>query len=160
MRATELLRDDHATVKQMLSELETVSPRDADTRRQLVDKIADALDVHTRLEEELFYPALDGVSAHIATARAHHREIEQLLDEIAGRKPTTTRWAHALAALKEAIVRHVDAEEDVLFLDAERLGSEELERLGAAIQRRREVLMRSIVQRGLRKVRQFGRKTA
>lgn len=160
MRATELLKDDHATVKQMLNELEAVSARDGDTRRRLADKIADALDVHTTLEEELFYPALERVSSHVPTAHVQHQEIERLLHDLAGRRPSSARWGHALAALKQAILRHVDAEEDVLCVDAERLGAEELERLGEAMQRRREALTSSIVQRGRRRLRQFGRKTA
>jgi hemerythrin superfamily protein len=160
MRATELLKSDHDTVNQMLSELEAVSPSDGDARQRLVDKIADALDVHTALEEELFYPALERVSGRVATAHAQHEEIERLLDDLAGRQPNSRHWARSLTALKQAILRHVAAEEDLLFIDAERLGVAELERLGEAIRQRREALTKSIVQRGLRRLRQFGRKTA
>jgi hemerythrin-like domain-containing protein len=160
MRATELLKDDHTTIARMLEELEALGPREGDARQQLVDKIADALDAHTTLEEELFYPALARVSGRVATARVQHEEIERLLEDLAGRPPSTNHWAHALTALKQAILRHVAAEEDVLFVEAERLGAAELERLGQAMRRRRETLRGSIVQRGLRWLRQFGRKTA
>lgn len=160
MHATQWLKDDHAAIQQMLSELAALSPRNGDARQALVDKIADALDVHTRLEEELFYPALERVSGRVATAHVQHRQIEEHLDDLAGRAPNTARWERSFAALKEAIVRHVDAEEQALFVEAERLGPEELERLGEAIRQRREVLLSSIAQRGLRKLRQLGRKTA
>jgi len=159
MRATELLKADHVTLKQLLTELEAVPPRDGDTRQQLVDKIADALDIHTTLEMDVFYPALARVSGRVPTAHAQHEEIERLLDDLAGRSPSTAHWQRSFTAFKEALLRHVAAEEDVLFVEAERLGAEELERVGEAI-RERDTALRSIVQRGARRLRQLGRKTA
>ena len=158
MRATQWLKDDHATVQRMLGELAALTRRDGDARQALVDEIADALDVHTTLEEELFYPALERVSGRVATAHAQHAEIERQLDDLAGRSPNSEHWEHSFAALRDAIVRHVDAEEAVLFVDADRLGAEELERLGEAMQQRHEALS-STAQRALRKIRQLGRKT-
>ena len=160
MRATDLLQDDHATVKQMLAELAALGPRDRDAREALVDRIADALDLHTTLEEELFYPALARVTAHVSTARVQHEDIDASLDDLAGRPGNTARWERSFTVLRQAILRHIDAEEMVLFRDAERLGDEELERLGETIRQRREALRTSLGQRARRKLRQFGRKTA
>lgn len=160
MRATDVLRDDHATVKQMLAELAALGPRDRDAREMLVDKLADALDVHTKLEEELFYPALARVTAHVATARVQHEDIEAALDDLAGRAAHTARWERSFKVLRQAVLRHIDAEEMALFADAERLGDDELERLGATIRERSEALRGSLGQRALRKLREFGRKTA
>ena len=160
MRATDILRDDHATVKQMLAELATLGPRDADAREALVDKIADALDVHTTLEEELFYPVLERVTAHVSTARVQHEDIDASLDDLAGRPANTARWERSFNILRKAVLRHIDAEEMALFADAERLGYDELERLGERLRERRETLRSSLGQRTLRKLRQVGRKTA
>lgn len=160
MHATAMLKGEHSTIKQMLNELEAISPRDGIARQALADRIAEALDVHTQLERELFYPALERVSGRVGTARVEHEEIERLLDDLAGRQPNNRRWARSFTALKQAVVKHVATEENVLFLDAERLGAEELERLGEAMRQRREVLIGSIVQRALRKLRALDRKTA
>lgn len=48
MRATEWLKNDHATVKQMLDELQAIGPRDPAAHRDLLARIANALDVHAR----------------------------------------------------------------------------------------------------------------
>ena len=160
MRATDVLRDDHATVKQMLTELAALGPRDRDAREELVDRIADVLDVHAQLEEEVFYPALERVTAHVATARIQHEEIDAALDDLAGRPASTTRWERSFRTFRQALLLHIDAEEMVLFADAERLGEGELERLGETLRERSQALHSSLAQRAMRRLRQLGRKTA
>lgn len=63
--AIELLEKDHATVKDLLEQLAKTTARGARKRTELFAKIAAELDVHARIEEEIFYPAYrDAAKTH------------------------------------------------------------------------------------------------
>ena len=57
MNAIQLLKEDHKKVRALLAELESTTPRGIKKRTQLLETIGKELRVHTRLEEEIFYPA-------------------------------------------------------------------------------------------------------
>ena len=54
MKATDVLRRDHAGVSALIEEL--IGTADDQRRRELVATIAIALEIHAQIEEELFYP--------------------------------------------------------------------------------------------------------
>ena len=60
MKATTLLKRDHAAVKKLLADFGRTTARAAKRRQALIDEIAQELDIHSTIEEEIFYPACDG----------------------------------------------------------------------------------------------------
>ena len=58
MDAIQLLKADHKKVKELLAELAKTTTRAAKTRSELLAQIRVDLEVHTTIEEEIFYPAL------------------------------------------------------------------------------------------------------
>ena len=62
MDAMTLLKEDHQKVKKMLAELESTTERGVKTREELFTKVKQELVVHEAIEEEIFYPALEGPS--------------------------------------------------------------------------------------------------
>jgi len=58
MKATTLLKNDHAAVKKLLADFSHTTTRAARRRQELIDKIAQELEIHSTIEEELFYPAV------------------------------------------------------------------------------------------------------
>ncbi|HZX29400.1 MAG TPA: hemerythrin domain-containing protein, partial [Telluria sp.] len=69
--ATRLLAQDHREVEAMFEKFEALGERAKVSKKKLAEEICQALIVHTRLEEELFYPA----------ARECGKEFEDLIDE-------------------------------------------------------------------------------
>ena len=55
--AIDLLKEDHDHVRRLLTQLSETTSRAAKTRGDLLKKIGSEILVHTKLEEEIFYPA-------------------------------------------------------------------------------------------------------
>jgi hemerythrin superfamily protein len=160
MRATDLLRSDHETVRQLFTEFETLGRDAGDARQQLFDKIADELEVHAKIEEEIFYPAVRQVSNMIGEAEHEHDKVKSLIGDIEGRNAASDEFAIKVQQLKAAVEHHVAEEEGPIFLDAEQLGDAELEQLGRRLQERKDNLKTSLLQRGMRAAKQAVRKIA
>ena len=73
MDAIELLREDHRSVEKIFKEFEKLQEDDADdeSKRALVERACAALTVHTRIEEEIFYPAIQDVLRDEHVIRAY-----------------------------------------------------------------------------------------
>ena len=54
--ALQLLRDDHKKVKDLFKQFEDSD--DKAEKKRICDEVIMELDVHTRIEEEIFYPAV------------------------------------------------------------------------------------------------------
>lgn len=136
MQVTELLSEDHRAVNELLVHIERAE--DEESRRVLVERLADELEVHARLEEEIFYPAARAVSRRIDDAEAAHAHVRALVERV--RDPAGAADARLRRQLKQAVLAHAAEEEAGIFLDAGRLGREALEQLGRqAAERRREL---------------------
>src|SRR5262245_49601379 len=59
MDALKLLKEDHQKVKRLFAEIEDTGPRAARRREELFTELDDALALHEKLEEDVFYPALE-----------------------------------------------------------------------------------------------------
>src|SRR6266404_3848890 len=70
MKATDLLKKQHKSVKALFKKVDKTE--DGRQRRQLMDQIANELKIHTKIEEEIFYPAV----REIGTEKA-----EEMIDE-------------------------------------------------------------------------------
>ena len=57
MNAIELLKEDHKKVRRLLSQLAETTKRAEKTRTELLATIAKEIEVHAKIEEEIFYPA-------------------------------------------------------------------------------------------------------
>lgn len=151
MRATELLARDHRAVRDLFLQFERTSPDDGAARQDLFDRIVDELDVHARAEEEVFYPALRTASRRIDDAEAGHQHLRSVIGEAQGREPASEEFTAGVRRIKQVVLAHVAEEEQGIFLDAERLGADALEQLGARMEERKQELGRA-VDRAARKV--------
>jgi hypothetical protein len=158
MRATDLLRQDHEHVQALFQRLEAAGP--GDERQSLLDEIADELEVHAQIEEEIFYPAAREVSARVDDHVAGHQHLRSVIGQTQGHDPASAEFLRGALLIRQVVVTHVAEEEGGLFLDAARLGPEALERLGARMEERKQTLKTSPVQRGARKLEQAPRKAA
>jgi hemerythrin superfamily protein len=58
MNATQLLKKDHTTVKALFKEFEKAGDRAYQKKQGLFAEIKGELEVHMKVEEEIFYPAV------------------------------------------------------------------------------------------------------
>jgi hemerythrin superfamily protein len=143
MRATELLARDHRAVRDLFLQFERAPLDDGSTRQDLFDRIVDELEVHAKAEEEVFYPAVREASERIADAEAGHAHLRSMLAQVKEHEPTSSEFTAGVRLVKRIVFAHVMEEEGGVFLDAERMGTPALERLGAQLAERREALARS-----------------
>ena len=114
-------------------------------KRAIVDILSLALDIHAKLEEEIFYPAMRSVDPDLVQeSYEEHGEMKRLIEELSRMEPADREYDLTVMALMREVLRHVADEETKLFPDAERvLGEERLAELGAEITRRRMQLVAS-----------------
>jgi hemerythrin superfamily protein len=158
MRVTGLIAQDHNAVHRLFLELETAGP--GRTRQELLDRIVEELEVHAQAEEDVFYTAVRQVSRRVDDAAAGHAHLRALVAQAEGLDPASTDFPLTVRQLKQAVLNHAAEEEAGMFLDAARLGLDELERLGAAMEERKNALKAAVVQRGIRAVKQAAQKVA
>jgi hemerythrin-like domain-containing protein len=151
MNAIELLKEDHAKVKQLLEQISGTTERAAKTRTELLKKIAMELQVHTALEEETFYPALREAGGKdelkmFHEAKEEHRAVNALvLPDLLETEPGSVEFSGRIKVLKELLEHHIEEEESEMFPDAsELLGEEELMTLGQKMADRKKDLRASL----------------
>ena len=135
--AIALLKQDHQKVRALLSDLEKTSGRAAGKRQKLLAEIEQELAVHTKIEEQIFYPAFrdaarkDDDSKLYYEAVEEHHVVDLVLPEIKRTAPDADEFAAKAKVLKDLVEHHAEEEETEMFPRAKTiLGREELLRLG------------------------------
>ena len=138
MDVFELLKKDHEKVSGIFEKLDATTERGVKTREELFTQLKQELDVHARIEEEIFYPLLkDAGETEELTLEAYeeHNVVKQLLAELEELPKDDETWGAKLTVLKENVEHHVEEEEGELFDGArEVLSREQLEELGARME--------------------------
>lgn len=141
LNAIELLINDHEIVKELLGELMTTSNRATKKRKELLDKIDQELKLHTRIEEEIFYPAFKKAGKKEEAqmyfeAIEEHRAVEELvLPDLESTEVNGDKFGGRAKVLKELLEHHIEEEESEMFPRARELFSDEqLEQLGEQMQ--------------------------
>ncbi len=145
--AIELLKADHEEVKQLLDELTSTSKQATKSRPELLEKIAKELRIHTKIEEEIFYPAFKhaGGTKHNEInheALEEHRAVEEIvLPDLESADPASDEFTARANVLKEMVEHHAEEEEEEMFAMAKKsLSTKELEDLGEKMMARKEEL--------------------
>ena len=133
MIATEILKQDHREAMGLIERLESINEGSGagGSKEELFGKLKNALKLHTKLEEQIFYPALENFDETrdlIKESYKEHREVDQLLAEM---NPTAGDFADKLSELRGDIEHHVKEEEGEMFPKAEQLlGQSRLREMG------------------------------
>ncbi len=152
MNAIELLKQDHEKVKKLLEDISDTTERAVKKRAELLNTIATELEMHTTLEEEIFYPAFKKAGSReelqmFHEAKEEHRAVEALvLPDLLNTDPGTVEFAGRLKVMKELLEHHIEEEEQEMFKNAKKLMSkQELDELGKQMEERKQELMKSAV---------------
>src|SRR6476619_5155671 len=137
--AVALLKEDHRTVADLFAQFEQAS---GDGRKQkLATQICLELSVHTRIEEEIFYPACEGKVEEdmLKEAYVEHDGAKLLIAEIEAGGPDDEYYDAKVKVLQEQIEHHVEEEEqrvEGMFSKARKAGVD-MDALGAEMAARK-----------------------
>jgi hemerythrin superfamily protein len=136
---TKMIRMDHSHVA--VTSHQYTADASPQRKAAIAKTICLALEIHARLEEEIFYPAMRevcGADPVLDKSVPEHDRMRALIAELRGLEPTDLRHADAFAQLMREVLHHVADEETVLLPAAERkMTPERLRELGAAMTKRR-----------------------
>lgn len=145
MRATALLKKQHREVADLFSKaLAAAAPK---LRQQFRDEICRQLEMHTAIEEEIFYPAVCELGTAKATdmvgeAVEEHHVIKLVLSELPRLEPDAANYEAKMTVLKELVEHHVEEEHEEMFPLAEKkLNFAVLKALGEQMQVRADELL-------------------
>ena len=120
------LRADHELARRLLKAL-VATKGDSATRRELHELIRDELLQHAVAEEHTLYAAMrdnEGTKDSAMHSVHEHREIEELLKQLAHIGYEQPEWISVLNRLKERVEHHLNEEESEIFMSARNVISE------------------------------------
>ena len=149
--AIAVLKEDHRKVEDLFEQFEKA--RGDGRKEKLALEICKELTIHTIIEEEIFYPALEGKADEdlLKESLVEHDAAKVLIAEIEAGEASDDFFDAKVKVLKEEIEHHVEEEEkpkEGLFAQA-READVDLEMLGERLAMRKEALRQEIKARGL-----------
>ncbi len=119
VNALELLKKDHREVEQLFKSFEEADSR---SRQGIADEAIKALEVHTKIEESLVYPAIreaTGEEDMMDEAVEEHHVVTLLIKELHKMKASAEGYKAKFKVLSELVKHHVQEEEQEMFPQAE-----------------------------------------
>jgi hemerythrin-like domain-containing protein len=140
----DLLRADHQKVRNLFREFDSLRGIDDEDARksELVDEICYELTLHTKVEEEIFYPALRAAIKDpemIDEADVEHAGARELVSQLEVMYPGDDHFDATVVVLGEEVGHHIEREEGEMF-DAARRAGIDLARLAEQLAARRDEL--------------------
>jgi hypothetical protein len=129
MRADQVLIDHHKVLRALCKEI-TGTPAGSAEREERVDDLMVELDIHMRIEDDLFYPAVAAASTLVAVAHAEHRQVSDRLASFLRTNPTDPAYEGEWQAFVTTLDAHAEEEERDLFPPPVEITAEELDELG------------------------------
>lgn len=145
--AIDLLRADHQRAEKLFRQF--AQARGAEARAILAERLCEALTIHMRIEEELFYPAFLQATGDVEMhheAEVEHAGVKTLIAQIQQSSPTDGHYTAKIKVLAAMVRHHVHEEEkrDGMFAEARSAGMELLA-LGEQLRMRREQLKKRLL---------------
>ncbi|MBV9923887.1 MAG: hemerythrin domain-containing protein [Acidobacteria bacterium] len=144
MNAFQLLKEDHQKVSGLFQQLEPTTERAEKTRTELFAKLKEELDIHTKIEESIFYPAIKQEAETreiVLEGFEEHHVVKMLLQELESIPVDTEQWTAKLKVLQENVEHHVEEEEGEMFQSARQVLSEDdINRLGTQMEQMKQQL--------------------
>ncbi|MES2986696.1 MAG: hemerythrin domain-containing protein [Pseudomonadota bacterium] len=151
--AIALLKADHRKVAELFEQFEGASG--SARKQKIANEICLELTVHTRIEEEIFYPACEGKIEEdlLKEAYVEHDGAKVLIAEIEAGSPDDEYYDAKVKVLSEQIEHHVEEEEkrmEGMFSQARKAGLD-MDALGDQMRARKEELTADYKANGLPK---------
>jgi hemerythrin superfamily protein len=149
--AIALLKQDHRTVEDLFAQFEKASGEGR--KEKLARQICLELSVHTRIEEEIFYPACEGKVEDdlLKESYVEHDSAKLLVAQILAGEPDDEFYDSKVKVLQEEIEHHVEEEEkrvEGLFAQA-RKAELDMDALGEQLKARKQELTAEYEKNGI-----------
>ena len=146
MDALALLTADHNRVRGLFARFQAAEESDETTLMgELSQKILTELEVHTTIEEEIFYPEISGASEEIKDTVdegvEEHHVVKVLMDEVKALTVDDDAFVAKMKVIIESVEHHAGEEEEEMFpLCRKALDKAALEDLGPRLEARKAQL--------------------
>ncbi len=105
---------DHNYVRQLMQHY--LSTQDEQVKQQAGPQICEALQMHTTLEEAVFYPRVQELDpALVERCQDDHQEADELLVQLQELQPGEEAYDDLMQQLSDAVTAHIELEEQQLF---------------------------------------------
>jgi hypothetical protein len=118
-----MLRSDHTRVQEMFDRFEKL--RGGERKEKLVEQICQELEIHTQLEEEIFYPAVRaaiGADDLMDEATVEHQSAKDLIGQLRDMSASDDLYDAKVTVLGEYIKHHVVEVHGEMFPKCRRAG--------------------------------------
>lgn len=145
MNAIELLKEDHDKVDKLFQK---VKATDEAEHLAIFEQIKTELEVHTHIEETIFYPKMlkegdEELQSIVKEGIEEHRQAKMFLREISALSEDSDKFEPKLKVLMEDIEHHVQEEEGEMFkMIEEQFDQTVLEELGAEMEEEKKKAMK------------------
>lgn len=141
--AISLLKDDHQNVKSKFKEFHELGAQAYKTKKSLADDICKELVVHTKIEEEIFYPefqkAVNASKGLVNEAKVEHDTAKDLIAQIRKMDAQDELFDAKVKVLSEYVNHHIKEEEDEMFPQLKKTGVDLVD-LGKRMEERKKEL--------------------
>ena len=105
MNAVKLLKQDHQRVRKLFDEYDEAGDRSSKKKREIAETIFQELELHRKLEEEIFYPAVNAranqeVKELVIENLEEHEEVGSLIEELREMDPEDAGYERELRAAR------------------------------------------------------------
>jgi hemerythrin-like domain-containing protein len=141
--AVQLLKEDHDYVKQAYRRFEKMDHEDLEAVQALVREVCSAIEMHARIEEEVFYPAVRKAIDDddlMEEAEIEHDSAKTLIRRLKRMRPGNAAYVPTFTVLCEYVMHHVKEEESEMFPKAQRKAN--MQALGRKIMDRKLALLK------------------
>jgi hemerythrin superfamily protein len=119
----EMLKSDHRRVEGLFNDFDQTDTEDYESKQSIAEDVCEDLKVHAQVEEEVFYPEVEGVSDEgkemIKDSRREHQEIKDLITQLESMNPEDDEYEEKFKSLEDVTKHHVQEEESKVFPFAE-----------------------------------------
>jgi hypothetical protein len=110
VNAYDVLKEHHVVIKGLGRKISD-APVNSEERHALFDDLLIELDIHFRIEDDLYYPALKDASKLIAIAHAEHRQVVDQLSVLLKTPQGAPGYEDEWNSFKMVLEAHADEEE-------------------------------------------------
>ena len=129
MNAYQVLFDHHKVLRGLCKKI-SATPKAAAERQHYLDELLAELDIHMRIEDDLFYPAVSAASTLVAIAHAEHRQVFDQLAVLLRTPPSAPEYEDEWHSFVTVLDAHATEEERDLCPPPVQMQDHDLDALG------------------------------
>jgi hemerythrin superfamily protein len=138
--ATQILRQDHSKVEGLFNKFKQAK---GESKRRIAEQAMNELEIHAKVEEEIFYPAVKSEvddEGMVEEAKQEHQTVKNLIRELKTMDAEDEEFESKFSELVDNVKHHVQEEQGEMFPKVEESGMD-LAEVGEQIAERKQELM-------------------